>query len=91
MPRGLRSGRSVDKAAATPENKAKIAELSKKESAITHPLHFYRYAHLLDGTRPGRLRFQRFRQSRCQSNWDREQLVYHKHYAGLHIVIAAFI
>ena len=75
----------VDKAAATPENKAKIAELSKKESAITHPLHFYRYAHLLDGT-PDPVDFG-FRDSgkaaAANPNWDREQLVYHKHYAGL--------
>ena len=75
----------VDKAAATPENKAKIAELSKKEPAITHPIHFYRYAHLLDGT-PDPVDFG-FRDSgkaaAANPNWDREQLAYHQHYAGL--------
>ena len=34
----------VDKAAVTSKNKAKISELSKNEPAITHPIHFYRYA-----------------------------------------------
>lgn len=75
----------VDKAAATPENKAKIAELSKKEPAITHPIHFYRYAHLLNGA-PDAGDFG-FRDSgkaaAANPKWDRAQLAYHKHYAAL--------
>ena len=75
----------VDKAAATPENKAKIAELSKKESAITHPIHFYRYAHLLNGAPdPGDFGFRDSgKAAAANPNWDRAQLAYHKHYAGL--------
>ena len=75
----------VDKAAATPENKAKIADLSKKESAITHPIHFYRYAHLLNGTPdPGDFGFKDSgKAAAANPNWDRAQLAYHKHYAGL--------
>ena len=75
----------VDKAAATPENKAKIAALSKKEPAITHPIHFYRYADLLDGTPdPGDFGFRDSGKAAASNpNWDRAQLAYHKHYAGL--------
>jgi len=75
----------VDKAAATPENKAKIAELSKKESAITHPIHFYRYAHLLNGAPdPGDFGFRDSgKAAAANPNWDRAQLAYRKHYAGL--------
>ncbi len=75
----------VDKAAATPENKVKIAELSKKESAITHPIHFYRYAHLLNGAPdPGDFGFRDSgKAAAANPNWDRAQLAYHKHYAGL--------
>ena len=75
----------VDKAAATPENKAKIAELSKKEPAITHPIHFYRFAHLLNGAPdPGDFGFRDSgKAAAANPNWDRAQLAYHKHYAGL--------
>ena len=75
----------VDKAAATPENKATIAELSKKEPAITHPIHFYRYAHLLNGAPdPGDFGFRDSgKAASANPNWDRAQLAYHKHYAGL--------
>ena len=75
----------VDKAAATLENKAKIAALSKKEPAITHPIHFYRYADLLDGTpAPGDFGFRDSGKAAASNpNWDRAQLAYHKHYAGL--------
>jgi len=75
----------VDKAAATPENKAKIAELSKKESAITHPIHFYRYAHLLNAAPdPGDFGFRDSgKAAAANPNWDRAQLAYHKHYAAL--------
>ncbi len=75
----------VDKAAATPENKATIAELSKKEPAITHPIHFYRYAHLLNGApAPGDFGFRDSgKAAAANPKWDRAQLAYHKHYAGL--------
>ncbi len=75
----------VDKAAATPENKATIAELSKKESAITHPIHFYRYAHLLNGAPdPGDFGFRDSgKAAAANPNWDRAQLAYHKHYVSL--------
>lgn len=75
----------VDKAAAAPENKAKIAELSKKEPAITHPIHFYRFAHLLNGAPdPGDFGFRDAgKAAAANPNWDRAQLAYHKHYAAL--------
>ena len=75
----------VDKAAVTPKNKAKISELSKNEPAITHPIHFYRYAHLLDGTPdPGDFGFKDSGKAAASNpKWDRANLVYHKHYAGL--------
>ena len=75
----------VDKAATTPENKAKITELSKTEPAITHPIHFYRYAHLLNGTPDaGDFGFKDSAKAAASNpNWDRAQLAYHKHYAGL--------
>ena len=75
----------VDKAAVTPKNKAKISELSKNEPAITHPIHFYRYAHLLDGAPdPGDFGFKDSGKAAASNpKWDRANLVYHKHYAGL--------
>ncbi|MDA7977023.1 MAG: DUF1592 domain-containing protein, partial [Pirellulales bacterium] len=75
----------VDKAAVTSKNKAKISELSKNEPAITHPIHFYRYAHLLDGAPdPGDFGFKDSGKAAASNpKWDRANLVYHKHYAGL--------
>lgn len=75
----------VDKAAATPANKAKIAELSKNEAAITHPIHFYRFADLLDGTpAPSDFGFRDSGKAAASNpNWDRAQLAYHKRYASL--------
>ncbi|MEM9645717.1 MAG: DUF1592 domain-containing protein, partial [Planctomycetota bacterium] len=75
----------VDKAAATQENRAKIAELSEKEAAITHRIHFYRFADLLDGTPEPRDFGFRDSGKAAASNpsWDRANLAYHRHYAGL--------
>lgn len=75
----------VDKAAATPANKAKIAELSKKHPSIKHPIHFYRYANLLEGAPNAKGFGFRDAQKAASSNpqWDRAQLAYHKHYVGL--------
>ena len=75
----------VDKAAATPKNKAKIAELRKKHADIDHPIHFYKYADLLDGTPDAKKFGFRDSQKAAASNpkWDRAQLVYHKHFLTL--------
>ena len=75
----------VDKAAATPKNKAKIAELRKKHSDIDHPIHFYKYADLLDGTPDPKKFGFRDSQKAASSNpkQDRAQLVYHKHFLTL--------
>ncbi|MDG2381097.1 MAG: DUF1592 domain-containing protein [Pirellulaceae bacterium] len=48
--RFMRWKAGVDKAAATPENLAKIAELSKTTPRINNPTRFYYYANLLEGT-----------------------------------------
>ena len=48
--RGLPSGqKGVDEAAKTPENKAIIAEIAKKEKEILDPLRFYRFTDRLKG------------------------------------------
>jgi hypothetical protein len=75
----------VDKAAATPENTAKIAELSRKLPSIKHPIHFYKYANLLEGTpNPKDFGFRDAQQAALNNpRWDRSQLAYHKHYVGL--------
>ena len=75
----------VDKAAATPKNKAKIAELRKKHPDIDHKIHFYKYADLLEGTPDPKKFGFRDSQQAASSNpkWDRAQLVYHKHFLTL--------
>ena len=75
----------VDMAAATPENKAKIAELRKTEPKINHPQWFYSFADRLEGT-PDPRDFG-FRDSQKAAAGyppgDRNNLAYHKHYAEL--------
>ena len=75
----------VDMAAATPENKAKIAELRKTEPKINHPQWFYSFADRLEGT-PDPKDFG-FRDSQKAAAGyppgDRNNLAYHKHYAEL--------
>ena len=75
----------VDKAAATPENQAKIAELRKTEPKINHPQWFYSFADRLEGT-PDPRDFG-FRDSQKAAAGyppgDRNNLAYHKHYAEL--------
>ncbi|MEO2048661.1 MAG: hypothetical protein ABGX16_19065, partial [Pirellulales bacterium] len=47
--RFTRGQKAVDKAAATPENQAKIAEIRKTDRLIDHPVRFYTYADRLEG------------------------------------------
>ena len=77
--------KGVDEAAKTPENKAKIAEIRKKDPRVSHPFLFYAFADLLKGT-PNAKDFG-FRDSNkaagSHPQRDRGNLAYHKHYAAL--------
>lgn len=77
--------KGVDKAAATPENQAIIAEIAKKEDRIKHPVFFYRYADRLKGT-PDAKDFGFVDAPNASAyNPDRSthNITYHKHYASL--------
>ena len=77
--------KGVDEAAKTPANQAKIAEIRKTEPKINHPQWFYGFADRLEGT-PDPKDFG-FRDSQkaaaAYPPGDRNNLAYHKHYAGL--------
>lgn len=75
----------VDKAAKTPANQAKIAELGKTEPKINHPIRFYYLAHILEGAPdPGEYGFRDSgKAAAANPAWDRANLAYHKHVAGL--------
>ncbi len=75
----------VDKIKDTPENKAIIAEIRKKEPSIDHPIHFYRYADHFKGA-PNAKDFGFIDSAKAFSKGptqDRADLAYHKHYASL--------
>jgi hypothetical protein len=76
--------KGVDEAAKTPENKAIIAEIAKKEKDILHPLRFYQFADRLKGTPDARdFGFDEARAPRS-ANPDWPNLyAYLKHYADL--------
>ena len=77
--------KGVDKAAKTPANQAKIAEIRKTEPRIDHPFLFYAFADRLHGA-PDAKDFG-FRDSNkaasAHPKRDRSNLAYHKHYAAL--------
>lgn len=77
--------KGVDEAVKTPANRAKIAELRETEEKIRHPQWFYSFADRLEGT-PDPKDFG-FRDSQkaaaAYPPGDRNNLAYHKHYAGL--------
>jgi len=78
--------KAVDKAAATPENQAKIAEIRKTDRLIDHPVRFYTYADRLEGT-PHPRDFGIVGDAKKAASWhpegDRKNLAYHKHYASV--------
>ena len=77
--------KGVDEAVKTAENQVKIAELRKTDPKINHPQWFYSFADRLEGT-PDPKDFG-FRDSQKAAAGyppgDRNNLAYHKHYAGL--------
>ncbi|MHC4995552.1 MAG: DUF1592 domain-containing protein, partial [Planctomycetota bacterium] len=77
--------KGVDEAAKTPENRAKIAELGKTEPKLKHPFLFYYFAHLLEGAPDaGEYGFRDSgKAAAANPAWDRANLAYHKHVAGL--------
>ena len=78
--------KAVDKAAATPENQAIIAEIRKTERLIDHPNRFYSYADRFVGA-PHPKEFGIVGDAKKAAGWDpeadRRDLAYHKHYTGL--------
>ena len=77
--------KGVDKAAKTPANQAKIAEIRKTDKKINHPQWFYAYADRLEGTPDPKKYGFRDSQKAAASDpkGDRRNLAYHKHYAAL--------
>ncbi|MDB4540123.1 DUF1592 domain-containing protein [bacterium] len=77
--------KGVDKAAATPENQARMAKFRKTEPKAAHPVWSYGFADRLQGT-PNPKDFG-FRDSQkaaaSHPENDRANLAYHKHYAAL--------
>ncbi|MGB4710444.1 MAG: DUF1592 domain-containing protein [Fuerstiella sp.] len=77
--------KGVDKAAATPENQARMARFRKTEPKAAHPVWSYSFADRLEGT-PDPKDFG-FRDSQkaaaSHPENDRANLAYHKHYAAL--------
>ena len=77
--------KGVDEAVKTPVNQAKIARIRNTEPKINHPQWFYSFADRLEGT-PDPKDFG-FRDSQkaaaAYPPGDRNNLAYHKHYAGL--------
>ena len=77
--------KGVDKAAATPENQARMAKFRKTERKAAHPVWSYSFADRLEGT-PDPKDFG-FRDSQkaaaSHPENDRANLAYHKHYAAL--------
>lgn len=78
--------KAVDKAAATPENQKRIAEIRKTDRLIDHPNRFYTFADRLEGT-PHPKEFGISGDVKKAAGWDpvqdRRELAYHKHYAAL--------
>ena len=83
--RFMRWKAGVDKAAATPANQAKIAELSKKNPRIKNPTFLYYYANLLEGTPDPKDFGFRDAQRAAFSNQGGylRRYAYFKHYANL--------
>ena len=77
--------KGVDKVAATPENRARMAKFRKTEPKSAHPIWSYGFADRLEGT-PDPKDFG-FRDSQkaaaSHPENDRANLAYHKHYAAL--------
>ncbi|MCR9198813.1 MAG: DUF1592 domain-containing protein [Planctomycetaceae bacterium] len=77
--------KGVDEAVKTTANQARIARIRKTEEKIKHPQWFYSFADRLEGT-PDPKDFG-FRDSQkaaaAYPPGDRNNLAYHKHYAGL--------
>ena len=77
--------KGVDKAAATPENQARMANFRETEPKAAHPVWSYGFADRLEGT-PNPKDFG-FRDSKkaaaSHPQNDRANLAYHKHYAAL--------
>ena len=77
--------KGVDEAAATPENRARMAKFRKTEPKSAHPIWSYGFADRLEGT-PDPKDFG-FRDSQkaaaSHPENDRANLAYHKHYAAL--------
>ena len=77
--------KGVDKAAATPENQARMAKFRETEPKAAHPVWSYGFADRLEGT-PNPKDFG-FRDSKkaaaSHPQNDRANLAYHKHYAAL--------
>ena len=77
--------KGVDKVAATPENRARMAKFRKTEPKSGHPIWSYGFADRLEGT-PDPKDFG-FRDSQkaaaSHPENDRANLAYHKHYAAL--------
>ncbi|MDE0838822.1 MAG: DUF1592 domain-containing protein, partial [Kiritimatiellae bacterium] len=71
----------VDKARETPENKARRVELEKDNPQMADPIHFYKFAHLLEGVPdPRDFGFRdAFQAALHNPDWDRSNLAYHQH------------
>jgi len=77
--------KGVDKAKATPENQARMAEFRKTEVKAAHPVWSYGYADRLEGTpNPKDFGFGDSKKAAASHpENDRANLAYHKHYAAL--------
>ncbi|MGB1708696.1 MAG: DUF1592 domain-containing protein, partial [Rubripirellula sp.] len=77
--------KGVDKAAATPENQARMAKFRKTEPKAAHPVWSYGFADRLEGTpNPKDFGFRDAQKAAASHpENDRANLAYHKHYAAL--------
>lgn len=78
--------KAVDRAAATPENQAIIAEIRKTDRLIDHPVRFYTHTENFVGA-PRPSEFGLVGDANKAASWhpegDRKNLAYHKHYSNL--------
>ncbi len=77
--------KGVDKAAATPENQARMAKFRKTDPKAAHPVWSYGFADRLEGTPdPEDFGFRDAQKAAASHpENDRANLAYHKHYAAL--------
>lgn len=77
--------KGVDKAAATPENQARMEKFRKTDAKAAHPVWSYGYADRLEGTPdPKDFGFKDSKKAAASHPGnDRANLAYHKHYAAL--------